>query len=104
MQQYISTITNSPEIKQLDEAVRRVFDSIYLNPLLANPTLITGLVFTSGTDLVISHKLNRTVKGYLMVGSTTAASLYTSPTVNSNPNQLIILRTNANTTANVLFF
>lgn len=104
MEQYIHTQSDQLELKTLDIAVGRVFDSLTPNPLLRNPTLVTGLVFGSATDLVVSHKLNRPVTGYIMVGSTSAAYLYTSPTANPNPKQQIILRTSAITTANILFF
>lgn len=104
MQQYIHAATTDLDIQNLDYAVSRVFDSLMPNPLLQSPTLITGVVFTSGIDSIINHKLGRAVKGYVLVGSTASSTLYTSPTTNSNPKIQIILRTNANTTANVLFF
>ena len=104
MEQYIHTQSDDLDFKTLDIAVGRVFDSIYSNPLLRNPTIVTGLVFGVATDLVVSHKLNRPVTGYIMIGSSGAAYLYTSPTSNPNPKQQIILRTNAATTASILFF
>lgn len=104
MQQYIHASTSDLDVQNLDNAVGRVFDSLAPNPLLNSPTLITRLVFTAGTDLIISHKLGRIVKGYILVGSTASSTLYTSPTANSNPKVQIILCTSANTTANILFF
>ena len=104
MQQYVHAATTDIEIQNLDFAVSRVFDSLMPNPLLASPTLITGLVFGSGTDLIVYHKLGRAVKGYIMVSSTAAAVLYTSATANPNSKLQIILKTSAATTASILFF
>ena len=104
MQQYIHAATDNQDVQNLDFAISRVFDSLMPNPLLNEPTLITGLVFTSGTDLVVNHKLNRIPKGYILVGSTASSTLYTSQTTNNQPKAQIILRTSANTTASILFF
>ena len=104
MEQYVHTQSDDLNIKLMDASISRVFDSIFNNPLLRSPTIITSQVFTSGTDLVVSHKLNRPVTGYVLVNSTASANLYTSPTINPNPKQQIILRASANTTANILFY
>lgn len=104
MEQYIHTMSQNTDIKSMDSAIARVLDSIAPNPLLNHPQVITAQVFTAGTDLVVNHKLNRVVQGYILVGSTASSTLYTSPTSNPNPKQQIILRTSANTTANILFF
>ena len=105
MLQYVHAATNDLEIQNLDHAVSKVFDSLMPNPLLNSPNLITGVVFASGgTDVVVNHKLGRVPKGYILVGSTASANLYTSPTTNKNTIQNIILRTSAATTVSILFF
>jgi len=101
---YINVNSSDPDIQRLDSNVDRVFDSIFPNPLLANPTIISDLIFTSGTDLVINHKLGRVVKGYLPIKSSAAASIYTSSTSLINPLTQIILKSNANATVSLLFF
>lgn len=101
---YIHTIANNIDIKNLDTAVSRVFDSIFPNPLLNSPSLVTDLVFLSGVDNYVSHKLGRPVRGYILVSSNAPSVIYTSSTVNDSPNLLIILKSNADMTGSILFF
>jgi len=96
--------SNNDELNKVSDAVDRSLASIESNPLLNGPNLITGIIFGIGTDTVIAHKMNRRPTGYILTGSTAAASIYTSPTTNTNFNTLIILRSNAATTASILFF
>jgi len=104
MLDYINTNSDRRDVTSLDGNVERVFDSIVKNPLLNNPTLISDIVFVSGVDQIVSHQLNRVVKGYIVVKASAAASLYTSSTALINPTAQIILKTNANATLSILFF
>lgn len=101
---YTKTTSRNGDIQALDSNVDDVFGSIFGNPLLNSPTIIEDLVFTSGTDLVINHKLNRRVKGYIIVKASAAANLYTSSTTLINPTAQIILKTDATATLSILFF
>ena len=101
---YTKTTSKNGDIQSLDNNVGDVFDSIIDNPLLNNPTIVENLVFTSGVDLVVNHKLNRRVKGYIVIKANAAAKLYTSSTTLINPTAQIILKTDATVTLSILFF
>lgn len=104
MQQYVSVNPKTKDVQQIEDAVLRVFNSLYNNPLLNNPSLVLGQVFTSGTDLIVNHKLNRVPNGYIVVNANAAAHVYTSASALMNPTTQIILKSDANVTASLLFF
>ena len=101
---YVHVVSNETDIKNLDTSVSRVFDSIFPNPLLNSPSLITDLIFVSGVDNYVSHKLGRPPRGYILVSSDSPASIYTSSTVNDSPSLIIILKSNASISGSILFF
>jgi len=104
MIQYVTVNSSDRDTQELENSVLRVFESLYPNPLLNNPTIVTGQSFTSGTDLIVSHKLGRAVKGYIVINKNAAADIYQSSTVNIAPTAQIILKSNANVVADILFF
>lgn len=104
MQQYVNVIANDRQTQEINNNVSRVFNSLYANPLLNNPVIVKGLIFSSGTDLLVNHQLGRAVTGYSVINSNAAVNVYQSATVNSQPTAQIILKTNANATVDMLFF
>lgn len=104
MLQYIHTIAQDANVREMDSNVSRVFKSLYPNPLLNNPVIVKGLLFSSGVDLSVSHKLNRPVTGFIVINSNAAVNVFQSSTVNVAPNALIILQSNSNATVDILFF
>lgn len=58
----------------------------------------------SNTDFTVTHNLGRPVAGYWIMQSDAAADIYTSPTVNPNPNTQIILRDTGGVAHLVIFF
>ena len=104
MLQYIETIPKDPDTRELNSNVSRVFKSLYPNPLLNNPVIVKGLSFSSGVDLSINHKLNRPVTGFIVINSNSAVNIFQSSTSNNAPNALIILKSNANSIVDILFF
>ncbi len=104
MQQYIDVIAKDREVQELNNNISRVFSSLYPNPLLGNVNIIKGLTFISGTDLNILHKLGKTVAGFIVTNSNSAVNIFQSSTLNISPTTNIILKSNANSTVDVLFF
>lgn len=104
MQQYTQVIASDRQVQELNTNVARVFNSLYSNPLLNNPVIVKGLLFSSGTDLLVSHKLGRAVTGYIVINSNAAVNIFQSSSVNSQPTAQIILKSNANATVDLLFF
>jgi hypothetical protein len=104
MQQYVNVIADDRQTQEINNNVSRVFSSLYSNPLLNNPVIVKGLLFSSGTDLLVNHKLNRAVTGYIVINSNAAVNVYQSSTVNLQPKAQIILKTNATATVDILFF
>lgn len=104
MIQYVRSGTTDRDVQTMDNAVANVFNSLYGNPLLNNPMISTGLVFSSGVDLIVNHKLNRPVTGFIIINSNAAVNIYQSSTVNIAPTVQIILKSNANAIVSILFF
>ncbi len=104
MQQYVQVIANDRQTQEMNNNVSRVFQSLYSNPLLNNPVIVKGLLFSSGNDLFVNHKLGRPVTGYIVINSNAAVNIYQSATVNSQPTAQIILKSNATATVDLLFF
>lgn len=101
---FVVTKSNSPDVQELTSSLVRVFNSIDTNPLLNNPRISKGNIFTSGMDLVINHKLNRLPVGYIPINLNAAAIIFTSSTLNNMTKTQVILQANANVTADILFF
>jgi hypothetical protein len=101
---YTNTIAKDAETREIDSNVSKVFQSLYSNPLLNNPVLVRGLLFSNGIDLSINHKLNRPVTGFIVTNSDGPVNIYQSSTLNLAPNALILLKSNADATVDILFF
>lgn len=104
MIRYTPTIATDPVTRELDSNINRVFSSLYSNPLLNNPVIVKGLMFSNGIDLSVSHKLNRPVTGYIVINSNAPVNVYQSNTENIAPTALIILKADADATIDLLFF
>ena len=104
MQQYVQVTADDRQTQEMNNNVSRVFQSLYANPLLNNPVIVKGLLFSSGTDLLVNHKLGRAVTGYIVINSNAAVNIYQSATLNRAPTTGIILKSNANATVDLLFF
>lgn len=104
MIQYVAAITNNKDVQNLNDAVYRVFTSLYPNPLLNSPQIIKDLSFSAGADLWIDHKLGRAVNGYIVTKSNAATQVYTSPTINAINTVRICLRASVTATVDILFF
>ncbi len=104
MQQYVTTNSKERDVQEVENSLIRVFNSLYNNPLLNGPTIIKAQVFTSGTDLVVFHKLGRAVTGFIVINSNAPAIVYQSSTINIAPTAQIILKSNTNVTVDIFFF
>lgn len=104
MLQYINTIAKDADTREIDSNVNRVFKSLYPNPLLNSPVIVKGLFFSNGVDLAVSHKLNRPVTGFIVVNSNAPVNIYQSASTNIAPTALILLKSNADATVDILFF
>lgn len=104
MIRYTNTIAKDADTREIDSNVSRVFGSLYSNPLLNSPNLVKGLLFSNGIDLTVNHGLNRPVTGFIVTNSNAAVNIFQSSTINIAPNALILLKSNANATVDLLFF
>ncbi len=104
MQEYVSVNTNNRDVQNMDDAVSRVFNSLKSNPLLGNISIVKSQIFTSGADLNVSHKLGKAITGFIVINSNAAANVYQSGTLNIAPTAQVLLKSNANVTADLLFF
>lgn len=95
-------------IQRFQDNVANVFNSLQssflLNAVLQNGVNAQGLTFVSGADTYVSHGLNRVPQGYFIVSKNAAVDIYTSSIVNPSPNTIIILKSTANATVNIVFF
>jgi len=104
MQQYVTVNSNNRDVQNMEDSVLRVFSSLYNNPLLNGPTIVTGQIFTANVDLSVFHRLGKAVTGFIIINSNAPASIYQSSTKNVAPTAQIILKANSNVTADILFF
>lgn len=104
MQQYVTTNSSQRDIQEVENSVLRVFNSLYNNPLLNGLTIIKNQVFIAGTDLTVTHKLGRAINGFIVVNLNGAAIIYQSSSKNIAPTSFVILKSNVNVTADILFF
>jgi hypothetical protein len=78
-----------------------------LNPLLANPLvggrLINGIRLAVG-DNIINHGLGAKLQGYIVVGSSAAATFYDKQATNQMPSLTLVLVSSAVTTINLYVF
>lgn len=104
MENYYSVNTNDPVTRAIDDNVARVFASLQDNPLLDDPTIIKDIKFVSGVDTIVDHKQSSPVIGFIVVNIDAPAIIYKSNSTNIAPSVHIILKSNLNCTASILFF
>lgn len=104
MQQYVTVNSKNRDIQNIEDSVLRVFSSLYNNPLLNGPTIVKSQKFLSNVDLFVSHGLSKPVIGFIVINSNSPSSVYQSSTINIAPTALIILKSDIDTTADILFF
>jgi hypothetical protein len=95
-------------IQRFQDNVANVFNSLQssflLNAVLQNGVNNQGITLTTGVDNYVNHGLNRVPKGYFVVSKNVAVDIYTSSTASPNPNTIIVLKSTANATVNIVFF
>lgn len=92
------TFGNSPEVQQLQSSIEAAISSVIRNPLL-NGRLIEGLELTSGTNK-IEHKLARSVRGFIPVMRSNAATIYQT----ANDDRFLTVTASANVTVSLWIF
>ena len=101
---FVSAITNSKDLQNLNDAVQRVFLSLLPNPLLNSPQIVQNVSMVSGADTWVDHRLGRLPIGYLVIKANAAVQVFTSPSTNILPTARICLKANATATVDILFF
>jgi len=101
---YSSVNANDPEVQLVDQRLLMIFNSIIKNPLLNTPTIVKGIMLSSGVDTIVNHGLGRAVTGWVVIDKNGVADIYQSTTTNTIPTASIILKANATVTASILFF
>lgn len=104
MEQYVTTGPKSKEAQEMENALVRVFNSLYRNPILNSTSIVKGVEFTASTDVIVPHKLNRVPVGYIVINKTSPATLFTSDTENPFAKVQLILKSDFDTIADFLFF
>ena len=116
MPRIAATLQNVPSEDPNWLRLRRLWEQMarIVNGLLSfgdgiNTDNIAGVwktVITPGapnTDFTITHNLQHTAVGYIVMSKTAACDVYTSPTVNADPTHTIILRATAAGVTVVMF-
>jgi hypothetical protein len=104
LENYYSVNTSDPVTRAIDDNVARVFASLQNNPLLDDPSIVKDIKFVSGVDTVINHKQASPVVGFIVVNLNAPAIIYKSNTNNIAPSVHIILKSNLDCIASILFF
>ncbi len=95
-------------LQRFQDNVSQVFDglntSFLLNAVRDNGTNAQGIIFVAGDDNFVSHKLGRVPLGYFVTMSNAPAIIYSSSTKSPDPSKIIVLKSNADATVNIVFF
>ena len=96
LKEFKRTDTGNDEVRDLQLRLKEFFDQFKNNPLLTG-RLIENLAITSGTPLVIDHKLNRTPVGFLVIQKNANSVIWhssitsTTLTLNASANVNIVI-------------
>jgi hypothetical protein len=78
-----------------------------INPVLsspiATPIILEAISLVAGTN-VINHTLGESLKGYVVILNSAAATFYDSQETNPSPNRTLILNSSAATKVSLLVF
>ena len=85
--------------ERLQDALMPVMDSSILDGIL-----ITGQDLASGTTSIISHKLGRPIKGWVVVGKNAAQHVYDVQSSNDNPDKFLYLTAGGTVTVDLWVF
>jgi hypothetical protein len=92
--------TTDGDVNQLQINVKRTFTPLINNPLLGGNILQATLVVG---DNQISHGLNRTLQGWIIVDRNGASSIYRNQGT-QNPSQILVLNSSAAVTVSLYVF
>lgn len=104
IQQFVDIVSPDRPTQELNNNVSRVFRSIQDNPLLSTLNISSDIIFSSGVDTLINHRLAKKVTGFIIINSNASANIYQSLTINPSPTAQILLKSDADVTASILFF
>jgi len=96
--------TGKPEYAALEQNVDDAFRKQNADNVLNGAILLENLKLVAGQDNTVAHKLGRTPKGYHVARLSDDARIYDSPTRNTIPDKVMLLRVSANVTASLLVF
>ena len=85
--------------ERLQDTLMPVMDASILDGLL-----ITGQDLASGTTSIISHKLGRPIKGWIVVGKNAAQHVYDVQSSNDNPEKFLYLTAGGAVTVDLWVF
>ena len=102
IEKYRSTQVKSRELKLMQDAVAKVFRGITDIAILQG-RLVEDYSLASG-DNTIEHKLDREVRGYLIVKATASINVYDKQASNSTPTRTLVLNSSAAATASIWIF
>ena len=88
-------------LNQYQDSSASSIDSIIKTPIL-DGTLITGIELASGVTTAIEHKLNRTIRGWIIVDKDANCNIFSPNTTLRD--KIISLQANANVTISLWVF
>lgn len=98
-----------PPRAQVERPLLTVQDNIagVLDQVVAVPILdgvLSDAVAIATTDTYVGHKLGRVPRGFIAVAPNANATIFTSPTTNTNADRLLCLRASAAVTTRLWVF
>jgi len=90
---FLKVVSKDQDLNRVQDNVDKAFQD--LDKRTAMKSNVIEDVAVSVNDTIINHGLGRQCKYYVIIQSNADVSVYTSPTVNLNPKNQIILRANA---------
>lgn len=96
--------TGRPEHAQLEQNVDDAMRQENASNVLHGAVLVSGVSLIAGRDNTITHKLGRAPQGYHVARLNADARIYDSPTRNTIPDKVLVLRTTADVVASLVVF
>lgn len=90
-------------VDQLQENVGNSISEIVKVPIL-DGNLITEVSVSSGSDIIVNHKLNRKYRGYIITRKTADLNIWESSTTNNAKDKYILIQADTSGIVDIWFF
>ena len=103
LRRYERVPTNDATLNRIQESIEDAFLPVSEASIL-DGRLVTGVSLASGTTSIISHNLNRRLRGWIVVGKNAAQHVYDVQSSNEDPDKFLYLTAGGTVTVDLWVF